>query len=231
VQLFWKTTAEEFNAGWGAILERTKPKTLDVWKSFWGEDEDEAVTIAGVFRFLSVKRRVREIPPVDRVAFDQVWCDMIRFVAHYAEVFVFEVYAKERDIDATLPTVLRSGSRVKGGCVDPGSAWAILERSHGLFNATPETVAAVKSDEQAYRGLTSRTGTKCSGMNETRSIGCAIEVSLACVATHQSIRGHACGMIAHWHIFQACLFVANAKVGDEGVPIVYGPSDRDTCWC
>jgi len=139
-------------------VNKTTEKTLREWRQF--REDGEAVTIAEIFKFLTQRRRKREICPRDRAILDAVWLDMVLFVAKRVEVYVFQVYAKERDMNS-LPTVLRSGSRVKGGCIDPETAWAVLERSHGLFSATPESVAAVKSDENAYLGLTSRTGTKC----------------------------------------------------------------------
>lgn len=98
---------------------------------------------------------------VTRNKLDGLWSQLLATIAVHFEHYVLTVWPQKHQA-ALPPTIQRSGGRVKGGAVDAETAWHVLARSHVIYSATPGVVTAVLNDTDAFKGLSSRTGEKCS---------------------------------------------------------------------
>ena len=169
--------------GWGDFIWTLRAKTRALWTEFQAsEGSPETTMLLDVVMFLCKCRRLAAVSPGCRVALDTVLEQLLVAVTKHVDEYVVVLYPLTHGARSSIPDVLRSGGRVKGGGVDAETAWQVLERANEVYGATPELVIAVKSDEDAFRGLSARTGSKCTAREKLRwQPGLALLCLSACV--------------------------------------------------
>jgi hypothetical protein len=152
----------------------------------------DTAILADVLVFVCKHRRLAAVSHACRNTLDVALHRLLTVVASNFDVYVLEVYPQSHNAEHT-PDILRRGGRIAGGGVDAETAWQILERSKQVYGATPEIVVAVKSDEGAFMGLTSRTGSKCTSSERYFGGGRVWHDATECrIVRYQKTRCHTC---------------------------------------